>query len=208
MRRMLPVIGLGLLVVLLVFGIHALQSRARSDLAGALRALATRQGWTFTDHEDRTLWRLRGTTNGLTWVADARRPGPNDGRLSAQRTRLAVSRPGVEVYLGPKIPPGAAGPLALVAVEGFLPEAHPLLPRVSVVSIPGPLGVTHEARAVDEAAWRALPPSILPAFEALSRRHPVALVGHDGVLTLATGQCLTDAGEIERFVSEGLALAR
>ena len=207
-RKMLLVFALGLGVVLLVLGVHTLQSRSLARLDGALRGLADRHGWTLAENEDRTLWRLRGTAHGHAWVADARRPSPNDGRLSAQRTRLTVTRPGGGVYVGPKLPEGPAGVAARAAVGGFLPEAQPLLDGATPVPIPGPLGVSHEGRAVSDAAWQSVPPGLLTAFEDLSRRHRVALSWRDDQLTVATGQCLTDAAEIERFLADALALAR
>src|SRR5690606_39011144 len=86
--------GLGVLV--LVGGIAVWQGFFAGRDAKARAALANQHGWTYSEGEDQTQWRMVGTLSGASFVADAKRPrydGPPNA-ANPHRTRFTAQVPG------------------------------------------------------------------------------------------------------------------
>jgi hypothetical protein len=207
-RQLLSVLGIGVLVVLLVVGIFVAQSGWLSSQTGGRKAIADKHGWSYVENEDGTLWRMRGTHQGLEWVADAEKPRRDQPLAQGRphKTRLVVRLAGGGVYVGPPIPAGFAGTVVRTLLDVTRPGAGAVVDTGRILPVPAPLQPTYQARITDDASWARLQGAPLAAFAETSKNRPwpVLLVWHEGELSLTAGEALVDPATVEGWIEGAL----
>lgn len=206
-RQLLQILGMGLAVVLIIGGVILWQNLRLGGNRQAREALSSANGWTYSENEDGTIWRMRGTLSGMAWVADATRPRHDSptGVARPNRTRLAAEVPGTAgVLIMPRLPPGPGGAVASAGLKVMLGKAGVLLDRGTPVETDPQFAAVFEVRATDpEAARRLLTDDVKRALLDQAGRYSgagPAVTWWEGELVVQVGVDLHKAAKVEAFL--------